>query len=120
MLIGCAQALAILPGISRSGATIAAALHRGIERAEAARYSFLLSIPAVAGAGAFQLASLFRSGGLSGQLGVLVAGFASAAAVGYLAIHVLLRYVRQRPLHLFAVYCTLLGAVSLSVYVVRG
>jgi undecaprenyl-diphosphatase len=118
--IGLAQALAILPGISRSGASIAAAVRGGIQREAAARYSFLLSIPIVAGAGALQLASLLRAGNLSEQLGVLLIGFFSAAVVGYLAIHALLLLVGRRPLYPFAAYCLLLGVVSLSLYVVRG
>ncbi len=120
MLIGVAQALAILPGVSRSGATISAGLRLGLERAEAARYSFLLSVPAVVGAGVWQLYQLLQSGGLSEQAGVLLTGFASAAVVGYLAIHTLLLFLRRRPLSLFAAYCILFGALSLTVYVVRG
>ncbi len=120
LVIGLAQALAVLPGISRSGATISAGLWRGFERAEAARYSFLLSVPAVLGAGVMQLYRLLQSGGLPGQSAALLAGFASAAAVGYLAIHTLLLMVRRRPLGLFAAYCILFGAFSVAVYVARG
>ena len=118
--IGCAQALAILPGISRSGATIAAALRRGVERAEAARYSFLLGVPAVLGAGGLQLLKLFQAGELSSQVDVLLVGFGSAAVVGYLAIHTLLLYVRKRPLYLFAFYCVVLSGLSLVIYGLRG
>lgn len=120
ILIGCAQTLAILPGISRSGATIAAGLGRGIERAEAARYSFLLGVPVILGAGAVQLLKLFQAGGLAGQIGVLLAGFISAAVVGYLAIHTLLLYVRRRPLYPFALYCLLFGVFSLVMHVARA
>lgn len=119
ILIGFAQALAILPGISRSGATISAALKQGIDRAEAARYSFLLGIPAVVGAGVWQLSKLLREGPLTGQIGAVLVGFVSAAIVGYLAIHTLLLYVRKRPLYVFAVYCVLFAAFSLVVYAVR-
>jgi undecaprenyl-diphosphatase len=120
LVIGLAQALAVLPGISRSGATISVGLMQGFGRREAARYSFLLSVPAVMGAGLWQLYRLFQSGGLSGQLAVLLTGFASAATVGYLAIHTLLLVIRKRPLSLFAAYCILFGALSLVVYVARG
>jgi undecaprenyl-diphosphatase len=120
VLIGVAQALAILPGISRSGATISAGLRLGLGREEAARYSFLLSVPAVAGAGVWQLYQLSQSGGLSGQAAVLLTGFASAAVVGYLSIHTLLLFLKRRPLSLFAAYCILFGVLSLAVYVARG
>jgi undecaprenyl-diphosphatase len=118
--IGAAQAMAILPGISRSGATIAAGLVRGFDRASAARFSFLLGTPAIIGAAALQLLDLLQAGALESQIKVLLIGFASAAVVGYLAIHALLLYVRQRSLNIFAVYCALFGAVSLIIYVVRG
>jgi len=118
--IGAAQAMAILPGISRSGATIAAGLVRGFDRASAARFSFLLGTPAIIGAAALQLLDLLQAGALESQIKVLLIGFASAAVVGYLAIHALLLYVRQRSLNIFAVYCALFGAVSLIIYVIRG
>lgn len=117
--IGLAQALAILPGISRSGATISAALVKGIKREDAARYSFLLGVPAVVGAGAWQLIKLAQSGALPGQLGSLLVGFVSSAVVGFLAIHGLLLFVRKRPLYPFAVYCALFGGFSLLVYFLR-
>lgn len=120
LVVGLAQALAVLPGISRSGATISAGLVQGFDRGEAARYSFLLSVPAVLGAGVLQLYQLIQSGGLSGQATVLLVGFGSAAAAGYLAIHTLLLLIRRRPLTIFAAYCILFGALSLVVYVVRG
>ncbi len=117
--VGLAQALAILPGISRSGSTISAALLRGMKREDAARYSFLLGVPAVLGAGAWQLIKLFQSGAISEQLGSLLVGFASSAVVGLLAIHLLLLFVRKRPLYLFGVYCVLFGGFSLIVYGMR-
>jgi undecaprenyl-diphosphatase len=118
--IGAAQAMAILPGISRSGATIAAGLLRGFDRANAARFSFLLGTPAIIGAAALQLLDLIQAGALESQMKVLLIGFASAAVVGYLAIHALLLYVRERSLNIFAAYCALFGAVSLIIYVIRG
>jgi undecaprenyl-diphosphatase len=120
ILIGLAQALAILPGISRSGATIAAALKQGLGRADAARYSFLLGVPAVLGAGGIQLIKLLEAGDLTGQIDTLLIGFLSAALVGYLSIHSLLLFVRRRPLYLFSLYCVALGASSLVIYVARA
>ncbi len=120
IVIGVAQALAIMPGISRSGATISAAIMAGLDRADAARYSFLLSVPAVVGAGAWQLYRLLQLGSLTGQATVLATGFASSAVIGYLAIHSLLVFIRRRPLTVFAAYCLLLGTLSVVVYAVRA
>ncbi len=116
---GLGQALAILPGVSRSGATIAAGLTRGLKREEAARFSFLLSIPAVFGAGAIQFLNLLQSGDASGQATTLTVGFVAALLVGLAAIHSLLLFVRRRPLYLFAGYCLLFGGLCMVVYVVR-
>lgn len=120
LLIGLAQALAIFPGISRSGATIAAGLLRGLERESAARFSFLIATPIIFGAGLFKLWELAQVGGLAGQWPVLVAGFIGAAAVGWACIHFLLRYLRQRRLYPFAVYCAGMGLFSLLVALLRG
>jgi len=118
--IGCAQAIAIFPGISRSGATISAGLARGLERSEATRYSFMLGVPAVAGAGAWQVAKLLSSDTAAVAPAALVAGFVGAAVVGLAAIHVLLLFVRRRRLYPFSIYCALLGVSSLLVYALRG
>jgi undecaprenyl-diphosphatase len=112
---GFAQAISILPGISRSGATIAGGLVRDLEREAAARFSFLLSIPALLGAGLIALADLARSGGASSALPNIVVGFAAAAIVGYLTIAGLLAYLRRRPLTVFAVYCWLFGGLCLLI-----
>ncbi len=115
LIIGAAQALAITPGISRSGATIAAGLVRNLERAAAARFSFLLIVPAVFGAGLLQTAELWRAG-LSGAEWVpIVAGFVAAAVTGYLAIGFLLRYLQRAGLHVFAYWCWAFGLFSLLV-----
>jgi undecaprenyl-diphosphatase len=118
--IGCAQAIAIFPGISRSGATISTGLGRGLERADATRYSFMLGVPAVAGAGAWQLAKLLMADTAGVAPGILAAGFVSAALIGFLAIHALLLFVRRRRLYPFSIYCLLLGIISLLTYVLRG
>jgi undecaprenyl-diphosphatase len=118
--IGLAQAVAIFPGISRSGATISAGLGRGLERSDATRYSFMLGVPAVAGAGGWQLLKLLTSEAGAVSPFALLIGFLAAAVVGFVAIHALLLFVRRRPLYLFSIYCLLLGAVSLVTYVVRG
>jgi undecaprenyl-diphosphatase len=120
MWIGCAQALAIFPGISRSGATISTGLGRGLERSDATRYSFMLGVPAVSGAGAWQLVKLLMADAAGIAPGILAAGFVSAALIGFLAIHALLVFIRRRRLYLFSIYCVLLGTISLLAYVVRS
>lgn len=112
--IGLFQALAIAPGISRSGATIAGGLGRGLSRDVAARFSFLLGLPAIAGAGAVQIPD-FPTGT---DWGPVVAATAVSAVVGFAAIAFLLRYLRTRDLRPFAWYCLLASAGALSYWLV--
>jgi undecaprenyl-diphosphatase len=119
LLIGLFQALAILPGISRSGATIAAGLGRGLRREPAARFSFLLATPIVLGTGAFSLLDLARAGDLSAQIPALAAGFLAAGIVGYGCITFLLRYLQRRRLYPFAVYCAAAGSACLIAALLR-
>ena len=119
LLIGLAQAAAILPGISRSGATIAAGMGRGLRRESAARFSFLLATPIILGAGLLQLVDLVRAGGLVAQAPILAAGFLAALLAGLACIHFLLRYLQRRPLYPFALYCALFGVASLLVALLR-
>jgi undecaprenyl-diphosphatase len=114
LLIGLGQALAIAPGISRSGATIASGLMRGVQRKEAARFSFLLSTPVIVGAGVWQLKDLLAAEGWAVGLGPLLCGFACSAVAGYLCIRFLLRYLQRGRLYPFAIYC---AAVGLSCFV---
>jgi undecaprenyl-diphosphatase len=113
--IGLGQAVAIAPGLSRSGATIASGILRGFTREAAARFSFLLSVPIIAGTGLLQLVRLFGEGGGKSYLPALAIGFVAAAASGYGAIRFLLAYVRRRALYPFAFYCIALGIVVLIV-----
>lgn len=121
IVIGVAQSFALLPGISRSGSTIAAGLGRGIRRDLAARFSFLLGTPAILGAGLLQLASTMGddSAALAGNVAPIVAGFVAAAVVGVLAIRFLLRYLRNRTLYIFSVYCLVVGLLTITLSVVR-
>ncbi|NPV07857.1 MAG: undecaprenyl-diphosphate phosphatase [Anaerolineae bacterium] len=119
VMVGLAQALAIAPGISRSGATIAAGLGRGINRAEAARFSFLLATPIIAGAGLLEVAQVTLAGDLPSLLLGLVGGL-TAAATGFVAIGALIRYLRQRSLLAFACYCWAFGGLCLAIVLVRG
>ncbi|MDY7040174.1 MAG: undecaprenyl-diphosphatase UppP [Chloroflexota bacterium] len=119
LLVGVGQALAIMPGISRSGATIASGLLRGLKRETAARFSFLLSTPIIVGAGLPPLLELAQAGDLSGRLPTLILGFAAAAISGYLCIRLLLNYLQQHKLYIFAAYCAVAGLVCLIVALVR-
>lgn len=114
VLIGIAQTLAIAPGLSRSGSTIAAALLLGYRREDATRYSFLLSVPIILGSGAYQLLKLVLNDAGDVQFTLLGAGFIAAALTGYVAIAGLLALVRRQSLWPFAVYCGLLGTLVLT------
>jgi undecaprenyl-diphosphatase len=114
LLIGLGQALAIAPGISRSGATIASGLLRGVKRDAAARFSFLLSTPVIVGAGIWQLKDLFASGA-EAALGPMAVGFVASAAIGYGCIRFLLGYLRRKGLYPFAVYCAVAGTACLLI-----
>lgn len=112
LLAGTLQGIAILPGISRSGSTIAGMLLRGVDGETAARFSFLLALPAVFGAALLSLRDLDALPG--GELPIYLAGAAAAFATGLLAIHFLLAIIRRRRLTLFALYCWLAGGVLLA------
>ncbi len=112
--IGLAQALALFPGVSRSGATIAGGLARDLKRPDAARFSFLMAVPIMIGAGLVALADLARTPDAAAQVPPLLVGFAAAAFVGYLAIRWLLAYLTRRPLSIFIAYCTLAGLAGLA------
>ncbi|MCH2539134.1 MAG: undecaprenyl-diphosphatase UppP [Anaerolineales bacterium] len=113
MLIGCFQALAILPGISRSGATIAAGLMCGLERSVAARFSFLMAVPVMIGAGLFALRDLFVHPLLWVHIPVMLSGFLAAVFVGLLSITWLMKYLQRYSLGRFSWYCALVGLSGL-------
>ncbi|MCD6520828.1 MAG: undecaprenyl-diphosphatase UppP [Anaerolineae bacterium] len=112
LLIGLAQSLALLPGISRSGATISAGLLCGLKRPAAARFSFLMVLPVILGATAFELLQAAQGGALAGswQLGV---GFLAALLSGYAALGFLIRHLQSHSLRPFAYYCWALGTLGL-------
>ncbi|MEW5945283.1 MAG: undecaprenyl-diphosphate phosphatase [bacterium] len=110
--VGIAQAAAIAPGISRSGATISAALLVGARRDDAARFSFLLSIPAILGAAALQTGDL-RSSDLAPHLASIAAGTAAAFLSGLVALHVVFTAVRRSTLAVFTPYCWAVAAAAL-------
>jgi undecaprenyl-diphosphatase len=119
LAIGLGQAAAIAPGISRSGSTIAVGLIRGLRRADAARFSFLLATPIIVGAGLFKLLDLASAPDPNTTLATIVAGFVSAAVCGYACIGALLRYLQRHSLYVFAAYCALVGCFCLAVYWLR-
>ncbi len=114
ILIGLGQSLAIAPGLSRSGTTISAGLLLGFRREDAARFSFLLSIPIILGGGLYQFLKMLRGDAAPVPIMVLLVGFLAAGVTGYLAIAGLLALVRRRSLWPFAVYCALFGVLVLT------
>lgn len=108
LLIGCAQAIALVPGTSRSGITITTALLTGVDRATAARFSFLLGIPITAGAGGLKLLQLLKTGVPAGDAGPLLAALGAAFLSGWFAVWFLVSYLKRRSLVPFVVYRLLL------------
>jgi undecaprenyl-diphosphatase len=113
LLVGLAQTLAIIPGVSRSGATICMILLLGFSRSDSARFSFLLSIPAIAGAGIFEAREAFRQLG-SSALPALAVGTGVAAVTGYASIAWLIRFLGSNNLLGFAIYRVACGAALLA------
>lgn len=111
LLVGLAQAAAIIPGISRSGATISAGIYSGLQRTGAAEFSFLLSIPVILGAGLVELGGIATGGVALSEAVTLAAGTLAAAVSGYGAIRFLLKIIGDGKLHYFAYYCWLAAAV---------
>lgn len=116
MTIGFAQALALVPGVSRSGVTITAGLFLGLTREAAARFSFLLSTPIIGGAVAKKTLDIARVGLSGGELLPFLAGIVTAGIVGYASIEFLIRYLQTRTTNIFVVYRILLGIVVLVAY----
>lgn len=114
LYVGTAQALALIPGFSRSGASMGGGLLVGLNNEEAARFSFLLATPVIGAAAVLKLPSLFSSSN-HGQLGVAVVGALFAAVTSWLAVKFLLRFFTSNRLTSFAVYCFLAGALA-SIY----
>ena len=114
LLVGCAQALAVVPGLSRSGSTIAAGLMRGYSRQFAVRFSFLLSLPAVLGANILSLVEVVKEGSFEGELiPVYLAGMLVAMASGYFAIRLVKLLSDKGKFGKFAYYCWAAGTVAL-------
>lgn len=110
IIMGCGQAIAIMPGLSRSGTTIAAGLFSDLDKEFAARFSFLLSIPAILGAALVQIKDI---GAVDANIGAYIAGFIVAAISGYFAIKFLLKLIQEKSLDVFAYNCWIVGAIIL-------
>jgi undecaprenyl-diphosphatase len=123
LLIGFSQAFAIFPGVSRSGATITAGLALGLERDSAARFSFLLSAPIIAGAGAKSIYDLARGHAAAGMTGasatLVIVGFVAAAASGFLCIKFLMGFLQKHSTKAFVYYRWALAALIAVVALVR-
>lgn len=117
VLIGVAQAFALVPGISRSGATVVAGMWLGLEAREAAAFSFLMAVPAIGGAAVLQLGGMTGAEGLSAT--VLVSGGLMAAVTGVLAIRTFVAVLARKSFHLFAPYCWSVGFAYLVYLTVR-
>ncbi len=111
LFIGFSQVLALLPGVSRSGATIAGGMTRRLDRSAAARFSFLMSVPVMLGAGVLALKDLAALPAAHDFILPLLAGFLAALVSGYIAIRWLIAYLSKHSLYLFAGYCTVLGLI---------
>jgi len=116
LVIGIVQGMALIPGISRSGSTIAFGIFRGLDGAAAARFSFLLSIPAVLGALVLELR--YVEAVSPHDMAIYCAGMAAAAVTGFLTLGLLLLVIRKRKLSVFAYYCWILGVSTLIIRVI--
>lgn len=113
ILIGLAQGCAIAPGLSRSGTTISASLARNLDRTLAARFSFLLSIPAILGAGLVQSKEIIKAGTAGIGLGPLILGFIAAFVSGWIAIKIFMNIIQRTSIKGFAYYCFAVGLLVL-------
>ena len=111
--IGAAQMLALFPGVSRSGSTMAGGMTRDLKRSDAARFSFLMSVPVMLAAGGYSVYKLLKMPGLGDFLPVMAIGFLTAGVVGYLSIRWLLGYLQNHSLKGFAIYCTAVAILIL-------
>ncbi|HEY6951903.1 MAG TPA: undecaprenyl-diphosphate phosphatase [Bacteroidota bacterium] len=112
LIVGIAQAVAILPGISRSGTTMSAAIYCRVSPVQAARFSFLLALPAIAGAAIVETVQLVRIGS-SVSVGSILAGSIVSAVTGYFAIKILLGVVERGKFRVFAFYCFAVGIIGI-------
>lgn len=113
LIVGIFQAISLLPGISRSGASIAGGMSRNLTRSAAAHFSFLLAVPIMIAAGVVTLFQLNSLPSLEEFFPVLFVGFAISAVIGYLSIDWFIKYISSRSLYPFAIYCAVLGTTAM-------
>ena len=114
LIIGVMQVIAVFPGASRSGTTISGGMFRGFDRPAAARFAFLMSVPAMLAAGAYEALDLLKMPNVGQFLPLVAVGFITAAVVGWLAIRWLLNYLNKNSLYVFAGYCAVAGLVCIA------
>jgi undecaprenyl-diphosphatase len=114
IVIGSFQVLAIIPGASRSGSTIAGGLLRGFDRPSAARMAFLMSAPILTAAGAYETLKVIQMPGTREFLPFLAVGFITAGIVGWFALQWLMKFLRNHSIYLFAGYCAVVGVICLA------
>lgn len=112
-VIGVAQGLAVMPGISRSGSTISACLGLGFDRSFAVKYSFIASLPAIIGANLLELRHLGEAVSSGGEILYYVVGMIVAGIAGYICIRIMMRVVSEKKFSYFAYYCAIVGVISL-------
>lgn len=111
LIIGIFQIIALFPGASRSGTTISGGMFRGFDRPSAARFAFLMSVPVMLAAGAYEMLDVLQMPNLAQFLPLLAVGFITAAVVGWFAIKWLIDYLSKRSLYVFAAYCAVVGTI---------
>ena len=116
LVVGLFQIVAVFPGASRSGSTISGGMFRGFDRPSAARFAFLMSVPVMLAAGAYEMLDVLRMPGLAEFFPALVVGFIAAAIVGWLAVRWLLEYLADNSLYAFSVYCAIVGTIALTLH----
>ena len=115
IIMGLLQALAIIPGISRSGLTITGGLFSGLKRETAARFSFLMAVPAIGGAFVFALKESLQGGMILPETSISLTGLISSFFVSLLCIHYFLKFVRKYPLYVFSIYLVIIGVFGLLI-----
>jgi len=118
LVVGLFQIIAVFPGASRSGSTISGGMFRGFNRSSAARFAFLMSVPVMLAAGAYEMLDVIRMPGLTDFLPALAVGFITAAIVGWFAVRWLLRYLANHSLYVFSAYCAIVGTIVLILHFV--
>jgi len=113
LVVGLFQIISVFPGASRSGSTISGGMFRGFDRPSAARFAFLMSVPVMLAAGAYEMLDVVRMPGLTEFLPALAVGFIMAAIVGWLSVRWLLSYLARRSLYVFSIYCAIVGVIVL-------